>query len=38
MLADPRLESLHSHPEFVKMLKILERMENAVSRKTESEG
>jgi DNA-binding winged helix-turn-helix (wHTH) protein/tetratricopeptide (TPR) repeat protein len=29
MLADPRLESLRSHPEFVKMMTILERMENA---------
>ena len=32
MLADPRLESLRSHPEFGRMLKLLERMENAARR------
>ena len=35
MLADPRLEPLNTHPEFSRMLKILERMENAAARKTD---
>lgn len=35
MLADPRLEPLHTHPEFSRMLKILERMENAAARKAD---
>jgi DNA-binding winged helix-turn-helix (wHTH) protein len=38
MLADPRIASLRSHPEFVKMLKVLERMENAAARKAEHEN
>ena len=38
MLADPRIESLHAHPEFAKMQKLLERMENAAARKAELEG
>ena len=37
MLADPRLESLRSHLEFVKMLKVLERMESAAARRAEHE-
>ena len=37
VLADPRIEPLRSHPEFVKLLKVLERMENAAARKTEHE-
>lgn len=35
MLADPRIESLRSHPEFAKMERILDRMENVAARKTE---
>jgi DNA-binding winged helix-turn-helix (wHTH) protein len=35
MLADPRLEPLHTHPEFSRLLKILERMENAAARKAD---
>lgn len=38
MLADPRIESLRTHPEFVKMQKLLERMENAAARKAEHQG
>ncbi|HEY2467943.1 MAG TPA: winged helix-turn-helix domain-containing protein [Terracidiphilus sp.] len=38
MLADPRIEPLRSLPEFVKMLKVLERMENAAARKADHEG
>jgi len=37
MLADPRLKSLHGHPEFVKMQKVLERMENALEKKSAPE-
>lgn len=38
MLADPRIEPLRSHPEFVRMQKSLERMENAAAKKAEHEG
>lgn len=38
MLADPRIESLRPHPEFVKMQRLLERMENAAARKAEHES
>jgi adenylate cyclase len=38
MLADPRIASLRSHPEFVRMLKVLERMENAAARKVDHEN
>jgi tetratricopeptide (TPR) repeat protein len=38
MLADPRLASLRSNPEFLKMMKMLERMENAASKRTEHES
>jgi DNA-binding winged helix-turn-helix (wHTH) protein/tetratricopeptide (TPR) repeat protein len=34
MLADPRLEPLRDRPEFIRMLKVLERMEAAAERKT----
>jgi len=34
LLADPRLESLHGHPEFVEMQKILQRMENTLEKKS----
>ena len=37
MLADPRLEPLRSHPEFAKMLKILERMEAAAEKRSAHE-
>jgi DNA-binding winged helix-turn-helix (wHTH) protein/tetratricopeptide (TPR) repeat protein len=33
MLADPRLEPLRTHPEFAKMLRILERMEAAAEKR-----
>lgn len=33
MLADPRLAELRAHPEYAKMLKMLERMEGTASRK-----
>lgn len=33
MLADPRIESLRSHPEFLRMMKTLERMENAAEKR-----
>lgn len=38
ILGDPRIEPLRSHPEYVKMLKVLERMENAATRKAEHEN
>jgi adenylate cyclase len=38
MLADPRIASLRTHPEYVKMQKLLERMENAAARKPESDS
>jgi tetratricopeptide (TPR) repeat protein len=38
MLADPRLDSLRSHPEFVKIARLLERMENAAVNKAEQEA
>ena len=34
MLADPRLEELQTHPEFIKMTRILERMENAAEKRS----
>ena len=37
MLADPRIECLRDRPEFVRMLKILERMEAAAERKSAHE-
>ena len=33
LLADPRLESLHGHPQFAGLQKILERMESAAEKK-----
>ena len=33
MLADPRLESLHGHPEFVRLERILEKMETSAEKK-----
>ena len=33
MLADPRLESLHGHPQFAGLQKILERMESAAEKR-----
>jgi hypothetical protein len=35
MLADPRLEQLHSHPGFARMQKVLERMENTAAKKAD---
>lgn len=35
MLADPRLEAIHTHPKFLKILAILERMEDAAFRKVD---
>lgn len=35
MLADPRIEPLRTHPEFVKMQRLLERMETTAARKAE---
>ena len=37
MLADPRLEILRPHPEFVKLMKILERMESSAERRSNHE-
>lgn len=34
MLADPRLESLHSHPQFASLRRILERIENSAEKKS----
>src|ERR1700739_151648 len=34
MLADPRLEPLHCHPQFAHLQRILERMENAAEKKS----
>jgi DNA-binding winged helix-turn-helix (wHTH) protein len=37
MLADPRLEPLHSHPEFLKLQTILTRMETAAARQAKAQ-
>jgi len=38
MLADPRMEPLHQHPEFARMQKVLDRMEASAEKHAVSEG